>query len=72
MNIKTKFDDYCLIDTGDGLIVIDPGYPQSLYLVIDNIYRLGFQIKDIKYMDSLYPSMVREDSDDIAYGDLPF
>ncbi len=39
-----------LIDTGDGLIVIDPGYPQSLYLVIDNIYRLGFQVKDIKYI----------------------
>lgn len=39
-----------LIDTGDGLIVLDPGYPQSLYLVIDNIYRLGFQVKDIKYI----------------------
>ena len=39
-----------LIDTGDGLIIIDPGYPQSLYLVIDNIYRLGFQVKDIKYI----------------------
>lgn len=39
-----------LIDTGDGLIVIDPGYPQSLYLVIDNIYKLGFQVKDIKYI----------------------
>ena len=39
-----------LIDTGDGLIVIDPGYPQSLYLVIDNIYKLGFPVKDIKYI----------------------
>ena len=37
-----------LIDTGDGLIVIDPGYPQSLYLVINNICELGFCIKDIK------------------------
>ncbi len=39
-----------LIDTGDGLIVIDPGLPQSLYLVIDHIYRLGFEVKDITYI----------------------
>lgn len=39
-----------LIDTSDGLIVIDPGYPQSLYLVINNIYELGFNVKDIKYI----------------------
>lgn len=37
-----------LIDTGEGLIVLDPGYPQSLYLVIDNIYRLGFRPDDVK------------------------
>ena len=39
-----------LIAMGDGLIIIDPGYPQSLYIVIDNIYRLGFQVKDINYI----------------------
>lgn len=39
-----------LIDAGEGLIIIDPGYQQSLYIVIDNIYRLGFQLKDIKYI----------------------
>lgn len=39
-----------LIDTGDGLIIIDPGFPQSLYLVIENIHELGFQVKDIKYI----------------------
>ncbi len=39
-----------LIDTGEGLILIDPGYPQSLYLVIDNIYRLGFTPHDIRYI----------------------
>ncbi len=37
-----------IIDTGDGLIMIDPGYPQSLYLVIDNMYRLGLSPHDIK------------------------
>ena len=39
-----------LIDTGDGLILIDTGYPQSLYLVIHSIYKLGFDIKDIRYI----------------------
>lgn len=39
-----------LIDTGDGLILIDPGYPLSLYLVIQNIWELGFNPKDIKYI----------------------
>lgn len=37
-----------LIDTGDGLIAIDAGYPETLYLVIHNIHELGFSPKDIK------------------------
>lgn len=48
--IGTKPASTHLIDTGDGLIIIDPGYPQSLYLVINNIYELGFNPKDIKYI----------------------
>jgi len=39
-----------LIDTGDGLILIDPGYTHSLYLVVRGIYELGFSPKDIKYI----------------------
>ena len=39
-----------LIDTGDGLIMIDPGYNKTLYLVIRSIYELGFNPKDIKYI----------------------
>lgn len=39
-----------LIDTGEGLIVIDPGYSNSFYLVINSIYELGFSPKDIKYI----------------------
>lgn len=39
-----------LIDTGDGLIVIDPGYDNAFYLVIDAIYKLGYKPKDIKYI----------------------
>lgn len=39
-----------LIDTGDGLIMIDPGYSSTAYLVIDSIYQLGFSPRDIKYI----------------------
>ena len=39
-----------LIDTGDGLILIDTGYEKTLYLVIRSIYELGFNPKDIKYI----------------------
>lgn len=39
-----------LIDTGDGLVLIDSGYRNALYLVIDSIHRLGFDPKDIKYI----------------------
>ncbi len=39
-----------LIDTGEGLILIDPGYSNTLYLVIRSIYELGFNPADIKYI----------------------
>ena len=39
-----------LIDTGEGLILIDPGYSNTLYLVVRSIYELGFNPKDIKYI----------------------
>ena len=39
-----------IIDTGDGLIMIDPGYENTAYLVIDSIYQLGFDPRDIKYI----------------------
>lgn len=39
-----------LIDTGDGLIMIDPGYNATAYLVIDSIYQLGFDPRDVKYI----------------------
>lgn len=39
-----------LIDTEDGLVMIDPGYTNTAYLVMDNIYRLGFDPRDIKYI----------------------
>ena len=39
-----------LIDTGDGLILIDTGYANTLYLVIHSIHKLGFKPEDIKYI----------------------
>ncbi len=39
-----------IIDTGEGLILIDPGYMNTLHLVINSIYKLGFNPYDIKYI----------------------
>ena len=36
-----------LIDTGTGLILLDSGYPETLYLVLDSIRRLGFRLEDL-------------------------
>ncbi|MBP3391667.1 MAG: MBL fold metallo-hydrolase [Clostridia bacterium] len=37
-----------IIDTQNGLILIDPGMPETLGIVLDNIKELGFSPKDIK------------------------
>ena len=39
-----------VVDTGDGLIMFDSGYQQSLYLVIDNMYSMGLNPHDLKYI----------------------
>lgn len=39
-----------LIDTGDGLIMIDTGYSNTAYLVVKSIYDLGFKPEQIKYI----------------------
>jgi len=39
-----------LIRTDDGLILIDGDLPQSVPLIEANIAKLGFQIKDVKYV----------------------
>lgn len=39
-----------LIDTGDGLILIDTGYEDTLFMLVDSVYRLGFRLDDIKYI----------------------
>lgn len=37
-----------LIDTGKGLILIDTAIPESLYLLVDSIYKIGYRPRDIK------------------------
>lgn len=37
-----------LIDTGDGLILIDTGYERTADVVVDSMALLGFDIKDVK------------------------
>ena len=39
-----------LIDTSDGLILIDTGYSDTLFLLINSIYKLGFSPYDVKYI----------------------
>lgn len=37
-----------LIDTGEGLILLDTAIPESLYLLVDSIYALGYKPTDVK------------------------
>ena len=48
--VGTKPASTHLIDTGEGLILFDTGYRHSLYLVLNNIWELGFSPYDIKYL----------------------
>lgn len=44
-----------LIDSGDGLILIDGALPQAAPMILDNVRRLGFDPKDIKFILSTEP-----------------
>ena len=37
-----------LVDTGDGLVLFDSGYPNASHLLWDSIWRLGFDPKDVR------------------------
>lgn len=39
-----------LIDTGDGLVMIDTGYLNTFYWVVNGIYSLGYRPSDVKYI----------------------
>ena len=39
-----------IIDSGDGLIMLDSGYQESLYLVLDSMRRCGLNPHDLRYI----------------------
>lgn len=39
-----------LIDTGDGLILIDSGYQHTIHMLLHSIWKLGFRPDDIRYV----------------------
>ena len=44
------FQESChIIDTGDGLVLIDSGSIYTFYLVLDHMYRIGLDPRNIKY-----------------------
>ena len=44
-----------LVDTGEGLILIDGALPQAVPAILANVARLGFRPRDIKYILSTEP-----------------
>lgn len=48
--VGTKPASTHIIDTGEGLIMLDSGYQHSLYNVIDGIYSVGLDVHDLKYI----------------------
>ena len=43
-----------LIDTGEGLIIVDAGYADCLYMIVDSIHRMGYDPTDIRYIISTH------------------
>lgn len=39
-----------LIDTGEGLVMIDTGYLNTFYWIVNGIYTLGYKPSDVKYI----------------------
>ena len=39
-----------LIETDDGLVLLDTGYPQTFYLIMQNMHDLGFSPYDVKHI----------------------
>ena len=48
--VGTRFVSSHIVDTGDGLILIDAQYPQTVYLLLENIRKVGLDPYDIKYI----------------------
>ena len=54
-----------IIDTGSGLILIDPGYAETLYIVLESIRKLGFDI-DVKNYVAVNNTLEYIDTDTIS------
>lgn len=39
-----------IVDTGEGLILIDPAFKETVYMVFDSIRKLGFHPEDIRHI----------------------
>ena len=48
--VGTKHGPSHLLDTGDGFLLIDTGFPQNAYMILENIRELGFNPYQIKHI----------------------
>lgn len=48
--VGTQYVSSYLIDTGEGLVLIDCGFAETFYQVVNNIYEIGFSPKEIRYL----------------------
>ena len=48
--VGTKAASSHLIDTGEGLILIDSGYAETADVIVESMGILGFDIKDVRYI----------------------
>jgi len=48
--VGTEHASTHIIDTGEGLIMLDSGYQHSLYLVLHNMHTLGLDPMQLKYI----------------------
>lgn len=48
--VGNRYVSTYLIDTGEGLILIDPGFKETIYMVFDGIRKLGFDPARIKHI----------------------
>lgn len=47
--------EVALIETSDGLILVDGAVPQAVPALVDHLARLGFRLQDVKYILSTEP-----------------
>ena len=48
--VGNRFVSSHIIDTGEGLILLDSNYPECLYMVTEGMRKLGLDPSNIKYI----------------------